>query len=98
MKWTNQCQVAFDKIKDLCCTTPVLAFIDFKQPFILQTDASGISLGAVLYQFIDGKECVIRYESQSLNKGESHYLSLILECLALKCTVMMVFNEYLFSN
>ena len=52
---------------------PILAFADFKQPFILHTDASGIGLGVVVYQVIDGQEHVIRYGSHSLNKGESCY-------------------------
>ena len=70
----------------------------FKQPFILHTDASGTSLGAVLYQVNEGKDCVIRYGSVSLNKGESHYPVHKLEFLALKWAVLMVFHEYLFGN
>ena len=73
VQWTNQCQVAFDKIKDLCCTAPILAFVDFKQAFILHTNSSGIALGVDLYQVINCKEHVIGYRTHSLNKGESHY-------------------------
>ena len=98
VNWTDQCQAAFDKIKGLCCTTPVLAFKDFAQHFLLHTDASGISLGVVIYQVIDRKECVIRYGFHSLNKGESCYMTHKLDFLALKWAVMMVFHEYLFGN
>ena len=98
VQWTNQCQVAFDKIKDLCCTAPILASVELKQPFILHTNASGIGLGVVHYQVSDGKEHVIGYGSHCLNKGESHYPAHKLEILALKWAVMMVFHEYLFGN
>ena len=98
MQWTDQCQEAFDRIKDLCCTAPILAFTDFKQVFVLSTNASGIDLGAVLYHTINGKECVIGYGSHSLNKGGSHYPVYKLEFLALKGAVTMEFHEYLFGN
>ena len=54
VNWTQECQTAFKAIKDLCMSTPVLAFADFSKHLTLQTDASGIGLGAVLYQEQNG--------------------------------------------
>ena len=50
IKWTDECQVTFDKLKELCTSTPILAYANYKKPFQLQTDASDFGLGAVLYQ------------------------------------------------
>ena len=47
VNWSDECQVAFEKLKDLCTSTPILAYADYKKPFQLQTDASDLGLGAV---------------------------------------------------
>ena len=46
--WTAQCEAAFQELKRLLCSAPVLASPDFEKPFVLQTDASEYGIGAVL--------------------------------------------------
>ena len=50
MNWVQECQEAFGKLKELCTSMLILAYVDFGKPFKLHTDASVLSLGAVLYQ------------------------------------------------
>ena len=50
LKWTQECEDAFNELKDRCCGTPVLGYADFTKPFKLKTDASTKGLGAVLCQ------------------------------------------------
>ena len=74
IKWDSRCQQAFEDLKALCTTVPILAYVNFSKPFKLHTDACSTGLGAVLYQTRgDGTGAVIAYASRSLSKAESHY-------------------------
>ena len=57
--WDKRCQAAFDRMKQDLTTAPVLAYPRRDGTFILDTDASGYSVGAVLSQVQDGEEKVI---------------------------------------
>jgi hypothetical protein len=82
-QWTEARQKAFEKIKHMLTTSPVLAHPDFTKPFILHTDASKNALGAVLSQKDDdGMERVICYAGRTTNVHEQNYGSTQLECLA----------------
>ena len=73
---------AFEKIKKLFTSVPILTCPDFSRPFQLETDASDTGLGAVLTQAIDGIDHVIAYASRNLNSAESRYSASEKECLA----------------
>ena len=97
--WTDECQEAFENLKDACTDTPILAYADYKKPFRLNTDASEKELGAVLYQTQeDGTQRVIAYASRSLSKTERNYDAHKLEFLALKWSVTERFHEYLYGG
>ncbi|KAF8770191.1 Retrovirus-related Pol polyprotein like [Argiope bruennichi] len=59
--WTDECDNAFNKLKDALTSAPVLAYPEIGKQYILHTDASRECIGAVLSQEIDGKERVIAY-------------------------------------
>ena len=80
----------------------MLAFPDFKVPFILTTDASCIGLGAVLSQVQEGIERPISFASRQLNKGERVYSASELETLAVvwatKYYRCYLYGEEIFSE
>ena len=85
------------KLKEACTKTPVLAYADYKRSFWLNTDASKLGLGSVLYQQQeDSTFHVIAYASRSLSKTEKNYSAHKLEFLALKWVVTERFHEYLY--
>ena len=49
-KWDEEASVAFERLKRAMTTIPVLALPDWSLPFIIETDASGVGLGAVISQ------------------------------------------------
>ena len=58
-------QAAFEKLKEACCSTPILGFANYTKMFVLHTDASTEGLGAVLHQEVDGVKRVIAVACQS---------------------------------
>ena len=80
--WGGEQQRALDKLVEALSTFPVLCAPDFSKPFILETDASGLAVGAVLMQERDGVRVVIAYFSRLLNAHERRYGITELECLA----------------
>ena len=87
---------AFDHLKAACLQAPILAFLDFDKPFLLEMDASGKGLGAVLSQKqADGRYHAIAYASCVMNETEQRYHSNKQEFLTLKWAVTEQFHEYL---
>ena len=95
--WTNECNIAFEKLKSKMVESPILAHPDFSKPFILDTDASDQAIGAVLSQNINGHERVIAYASRTLSRPERRYCVTRKELLALVHFVKY-FRHYLYGK
>ncbi|KAL3967106.1 alpha-2-macroglobulin-like protein [Sarotherodon galilaeus] len=87
VRWTEDCEQAFGDLKEAVCTHPVLHSPDFNKPFILQTDASGVGLGAVLQQEVDGERRPVVFLSRKLLDRETRYSTVEKECLAMKWAI-----------
>ena len=73
LDWLNIHSTSFSKLKKLLTEAPVLAFPSEKGKYILDTDASHETIGAVLSQIQNGEEKVIAYASHALSKHELQY-------------------------
>ena len=58
-KWTNQCEISFQMLKDTLCSAPILKYLDTSKPYTLYTDASKYGWAGVLTHshtsIMDGK-------------------------------------------
>jgi hypothetical protein len=80
-QWNDQCQQAFERLKQALLTAPVLSMPDFDRPYELEvwTDASNTAVGAVLMQ--NGHP--IAYESRKFSSAERNYNTTDREMLAI---------------
>ena len=95
LQWTPESVRAFEKLKRVLTRTPILAYPDMLgEEFILDTDASGFAIGAVLSQVQEGQERVIAYASRTLSEEEQRYCTTRRELLAV-VTFVKHFRPYL---
>jgi hypothetical protein len=92
-RWTEQAQGVFERLKEVMSTCPVLALPDFSQPFVLECDASGEGIGAVLMQ----NRHPIAYESRKLRDNERLYSTYDKEMLAIM-HALAKFRQYLVGS
>jgi len=71
--WTTEHDQAFNTLKMRLITAPILTIFDPQRPTIVDCDASGVGLGAVLSQIVDGQERVVAFASRTLNQTEAKY-------------------------
>ncbi|QRW09554.1 Retrotransposable element Tf2 protein [Ceratobasidium sp. AG-Ba] len=82
-EWTQECQQAFEEIKKRVSQDPLI-HPDPDKPFILETDASGIAIGAILSQRgEDGYLHPVAYLSKSYNDAQRNYDTANKELLAI---------------
>ena len=93
--WTKECRKAFDHVKLLLTSTPVLVHLDFSKPFHIHCDASGKGIGAVLSQYVDGAYRPIAFCSRKLLPHQMHWSPAQLEAYAVYFSVVEKWRYYL---
>ena len=96
--WTQDCQEAFQKLKEALLNSPLLAHYDPNQPVRLAVDTPSYGLGAVLSHVSDdGEERPIAYASRTLSSSEQNYAMIEKEALAIVFGIKK-FHQYLFGR
>ena len=71
--WTEACEEAFRTLKSKLLTEAEPAQPNWAERFILHLDNSGVAIGAVLSQIIEGTERPISLMSRALTPTEKRY-------------------------
>lgn len=96
-QWTPDCENSFCSLKGALTSPPILGYPSEPETFILDTDASGQGIGAVLSQEQDGIERVIAFFSRALTRTERQYCVTRRELLAIVKAVKH-FHHYLYGR
>ena len=95
--WSSDLTNEFDYLKRCVCCSPCLTLPVVGDVFILQTDASGVGVGAVLAVIREGLEYPVAYYSRKLKPRERNYSASELEGLAVVSSVQH-FDAYLLTH
>ena len=87
----------FVYLKDVLCSLPSLTLPVPGDQFLLQTDASGVELGAVLSVIREEEELLVAFYSRKLQPRERRYSASELEGLAMVSAVLH-FDAYLITH
>jgi len=98
VKWTSDCQRAFETIKAILSDQPVVALPDFTRSFTVRTDASSTGIAGVLMQPDDqGHMHPVMYASRKMLDRETRYSAIERECLAIVWAIDK-YSRYLFGR
>lgn len=86
-KWSEEAEKALEELKSVLTSAPVLANPDYTRPFIIETDASQLAVGAALLQEFDDGKRIIGYYSKKLSSTQRKYAATEKECLAVLMAV-----------
>ena len=96
--FTKEMRSAFEVLKQKLTTPPLLSLPDFDVPFVVETDASSVAVGAVLAQKKkDGKIHPVQYASRTMKKTERNYSACEREAFTV-IFALMKFRVYLLST
>ncbi|VDI75828.1 Hypothetical predicted protein [Mytilus galloprovincialis] len=77
--WSDECNMAFKRVKKRLTEAPILAYFDVNKEVVLQVDSSKSGLGAVLLQ--EGKP--VEFASRALKPSECNWAQIEKEALSM---------------
>jgi hypothetical protein len=86
--WNKSCLDSFNNLKNALVSAPILCFPDYAKVFVIQTDASGVSIAGVLLQDHNGILKPVSFCSRKLNKTEQAYSTSERELLAIVYSIL----------
>ena len=88
-QWTNECQKAFETLKEAIASPPVMTYYDPKRPTILIVDGSKYGLASMLIQKDPetGGHKVVRNDSRSTTQPEPRYAQIEIESAAVEVAI-----------
>ncbi len=92
--WSSEQQSSFDLLKEKLASAPILRSYDPTAQTILETDASGYAIAAIISQFHEQQLHPIAFYSRQLTSAESNYDTHDRELLAI-IDALKVFRHYL---
>ena len=96
--WDNNCQKAFEQLKEQLLSAPVLAFPDLNGDYILYTDASDVGIGAVLTQKDENEEeKVVSFASKAFSGAEKNWTTTEKEAFAV-VWALQYFHPYVYGR
>ena len=95
--WSHVLDAEYCYLKSVLCEIPSLTLPVSSDNFLLQTDASGVGLGAVLSVIREGEELPVAFWSKKLQPRERNYGATELEGLAVVAAVQH-FDAYLIMH
>ena len=96
--WNDDLEQAFNEIKLLFSSSVLLNYPEINKPFYLQTDASDVALGAILFQVDEvGNPCPIIYASRTSNGAGLAYYTREKELLAI-VWALQKFRSYIMGG
>ncbi|BBH05336.1 plant U-box 23 [Prunus dulcis] len=95
-EFNEECLAAFNKLKELLTSAPIMQPPDWNFPFELMCDASDYAVGAVLGQRVHNVPHAIYYASRTLNDAQLNYSTTKRSCLLsyLIGTKVIVFSDH----
>ncbi|XP_021770244.1 uncharacterized protein LOC110734402 [Chenopodium quinoa] len=95
--FSNDCLLAFDRLKEALITAPIIQPPNWELPFELMCDASDYAVGSVLGQRKDKKLHAIYYTSKTLDEAQRNYTTTEKELLAIVHAIEK-FRSYLVGS